>query len=373
MIKTILPPQTIGIIGGGQLGQMLAVSAKSMGYHVGILDPTPNSPAGQVSDFQIIAAYNDQAALTDFAKRVDVLTYEFENIDLDALNSVTQITELPQGTELLRLTRNRLIEKNNLQSLGIPTVNFIEISVKTLLEKQSAIEKCLPGILKTTTGGYDGHGQCDVNTIADIKAAAELYRDAPAILEQRISFEKEISVMVTIDGNENVRIWPVVENKHANHILQTTIAPADVTIEVTNQVNQIAHTLAQAFNLRGVLGIEMFVTTTNEVLVNELAPRPHNSGHYSIEAMNVSQFEGHIRSITGLPIDKLTMIAPALMHNLLGEQLVTARKQLNSHAEWHFHDYGKAEIRLGRKLGHYTVLGEKNINKNLTWLIDNEE
>lgn len=373
MTKVILPPKTIGIIGGGQLGQMLALSAKGMGYHVGILDPTPSSPAGQVSDFQIVAAYDDQAALVEFAKKVDVLTYEFENVDLDALNGVAQLTEIPQGTELLRLTRNRLVEKNNLRSLGIPTVNFIEISATTLAENEKEIMQCLPGILKTTTGGYDGHGQRDVNTVADIVAAAELYQDAPAILEQRISFDKEVSVMVTIDGHEDVRIWPVVENMHANHILQTTLAPAQVSDEVKEQVDQIAQVLAQSFNLRGVLGIEMFVTASGQVLVNELAPRPHNSGHYSIEAVNVSQFEGHIRSITGLPIAPLEMPLPAMMHNLLGSQLEIARAQLAQHPEWHFHDYGKAEIRPARKLGHYTVLGAANINKNATWLTDIEE
>lgn len=373
MTKVILPPQTIGIIGGGQLGQMLALSAKSMGYHVGILDPTPNSPAGQVSDFQMIAAYDDQTALLEFAKQVDVLTYEFENIDLAALKAAAQVTELPQGTELLRLTRNRLVEKKYLHSLGIPTVNFIEISAATIAKQPQAITQCLPGILKTTTGGYDGHGQCDVNTLEDIKAAAELYQAAPAILEQRISFEKEISVMVTIDGQATIHIWPVVENVHANHILQTTLVPANVSNAVIEKVQQIAQTLAQAFELRGVLGIEMFVTTDGEVLVNELAPRPHNSGHYSIEAVNVSQFEGHIRSITGLSIAELTLQQPALMHNLLGNQLVQARAQLSHHPEWHFHDYGKAEIRPSRKLGHYTVLGTTNINQNLTWLTENKE
>lgn len=374
MTKVILPPAVIGIIGGGQLGQMLALSAKSMGYQVGILDPNSNAPAAQVSDFQITAAYNDQSALAELAHAADVITYEFENVDLDALKAIKQITNLPQGTELLRLTRNRLVEKNNLRSLAIPTVDFVAITTATpATEDQAQIEQCLPGILKTTTGGYDGHGQIDVVTIADVKAAQTLYAQQPAILEKRITFVKEISVMVTRDGLDQTHIWPVVENIHAHHILQTTVAPAEVSATVVAQVEAIAQKLADAFALRGVLGIEMFVTADDKVLVNELAPRPHNSGHYSIEAMNVSQFEGHIRSITGLPIAPLKQIAPALMHNLLGEQLNIARNALIKHPEWHFHDYGKSEVRPGRKLGHYTVLGKENIDANRNWLTENEE
>lgn len=373
MTKVILPPAVIGIIGGGQLGQMLTLSAKSMGYRVGILDPTPNSPAAQVSDFQITAAYDDQKALAKLAQASDVITYEFENVDLDALKAIKQITNIPQGTELLRLTRNRLVEKENLRNLAIPTVDFMPITTAALGTEQAQIEQCLPGILKTTTGGYDGHGQVDVATIADVKAVRAMYDEQPAILEKRITFTKEISVMVTRDGLNHIHIWPVVENIHAHHILQTTIAPANVSSTVVAQVEAIAQKLADAFALRGVLGIEMFVTADDKVLVNELAPRPHNSGHYSIEAMNVSQFEGHIRSITGLPIASLKQIAPALMHNLLGEQLNIARSALISHPEWHFHDYGKSEVRSGRKLGHYTVLGKKNVDDNRNWLKEVEE
>lgn len=373
MSKAVLPPATIGIIGGGQLGQMLAISAKGMGYHVGILDPTPDSPAGQVSDFQIVAAYDDKAALTQLAQVADVVTYEFENIDLEALSGISELTMVPQGTELLRLTRNRLVEKQNLHDLAIPTVPFTAITPEIIATGASTLAAYLPGILKTTTGGYDGHGQTDVASISDLLAAKQLYADEPAILEKRLSFTKEISVMVTIDGNENIRIWPVVENYHANHILQTTIAPAKVSDKVIVQVQQIAQRLAKSFNLRGVLGIEMFVTDDDQVLVNELAPRPHNSGHYSIEAMNISQFEGHIRSITGLPIPPLTLKTPALMHNLIGEQLNQARKALIVHPEWHYHDYGKAEVRSGRKMGHYTVLGQLDIDANRNWLANLED
>lgn len=367
MNKVILPPATIGIIGGGQLGQMLAQSAKTMGYKVGILDPDAASPAGQVSDFQITAPYDDLAALTELAKRSDVLTYEFENVDLAALKQVQTLTAVPQGTELLRLTRNRITEKTFLRENDIPTVEFLAIGNDVQLDEQ-AVTELLPGILKTTEGGYDGHGQSDIASFTDLQAASQLYANAPAILEQRTSFTKEVSVMVTRDGNDQVHVWPLVENHHAQHVLQKTIVPALVAPSVQRQVEAIATTLAEKLKLRGVLGIEMFVTADQKVLVNELAPRPHNSGHYSIEAMNVSQFEGHIRSIVGLPIQPLELVAPALMVNLLGDQLLRARTELVEHAEWHFHDYGKSTVRPMRKLGHFTVLGEVAISKNLDWL-----
>lgn len=363
--QPILPPATIGIIGGGQLGQMLAQSAKAMGYHVGILDPTANCPAAQVSDFQIVADYDNVDALKQLAQKCDLLTYEFENVSLTALEVVKNSVSLPQGLELLSITQNRLVEKNFLRANGIPTVPFVEIKQTTDL---TTVDTYLPGILKTTSGGYDGHGQADIATVQIIAENKQLYQTAPAILEKRINFVKEISVMVTQDGNNTIHIWPIAENNHHQHVLQTSIVPAQVSQKVVQQVNEIAIKLARKLDLRGVLGVEMFVTAQDEVLVNELAPRPHNSGHYTIEAMNVSQFEGHIRSITGLPIAKLELNQPALMINLLGADLTRARKNLVDHPEWHFHDYGKAKIRDLRKLGHITVIGLEAIEQNKNWL-----
>ncbi|MBM7543868.1 5-(carboxyamino)imidazole ribonucleotide synthase [Weissella beninensis] len=361
----ILPPATIGIIGGGQLGQMLAQSAKTMGYHVGILDPIPDCPAAQVSDFQIIAAYDDQVALKKLANKCALLTYEFENVSLIALETLKNDVSLPQGLRLLAITQNRLVEKNFLRANDIPTVPFTEIQATTDLTTVGAY---LPGILKTTVGGYDGHGQVDIANTTMITAHAQLYQQAPAILEKRLAFVQEISVMVTQDGLDQVHIWPIAENKHEQHVLKTSLIPAQVSPKVALQVTQIATKLAKKLDLRGVLGVEMFVTADEQVLVNELAPRPHNSGHYSIEAMNVSQFEGHIRSITNLPIAPLKLYQPALMVNLLGEQLTHARNELSHHPEWHFHDYGKAQIRPLRKLGHITVIGTNAINHNKNWL-----
>lgn len=372
MTKPILPPATIGIIGGGQLGQMMALAAKPMGYRVIVLDPTPNAPAGQVADEQVIASYNDAAALTDLARRVDVLTYEFENVDLATLETLGTLTPLPQGTELLATTKNRLSEKRFLQSLNLPVTEFAE--VKNVADLDAAVQQVkLPAILKTVEGGYDGHGQWD---IPDREALAELVAhwdndiEETLILEHRIDFDYEVSVMVTTDGTDITRVWPMTVNEHHKHILRSSLADGQQSTHLQATVTDIAQKIAQAFNLKGVLGIEMFVKG-DAIYINELAPRPHNSGHYSIEGTNVSQFEGHIRSITGLPIPEITLAAPSMMLNLLGETLIKAREALVDHPEWHFHDYGKADIKPLRKMGHITVTGTEAINALKAWGMSN--
>ncbi|MFD1319343.1 5-(carboxyamino)imidazole ribonucleotide synthase [Loigolactobacillus zhaoyuanensis] len=354
MIKQLLPPATIGIVGGGQLGQMLTLAAKSMGYKVGVLDPTPDCPAAQVADFQIKADYDDRTAMLQLAKQADVLTYEFENVDLDSLETASQYAALPQGTHLLAVTRNRLTEKKFLKSLGVPVTDFA--AVNTLAELKIASTTIgLPSILKTATGGYDGHGQYDVNTSADIATATKLL-PGDCILERRQAFIKELAIMVTRDRNQQVRTFPVVENIHQQHILHETIAPAPVTAAIQATVVQIATKIAQGLDLYGVLGIEFFLLSDGRLLVNELAPRPHNSGHFSIEACNLSQFAAHIRSICGLPLPPITQQRPAVMVNLLGQHLEAARQRWLQRPQWYLHDYGKAEIRHQRKMGHITIL-----------------
>nr|WP_125552170.1 5-(carboxyamino)imidazole ribonucleotide synthase [Loigolactobacillus jiayinensis] len=352
MIKQLLPPATIGIVGGGQLGQMMALAAKSMGYKVGVLDPTPDCPAAQVADFQVQAEYRDQQAMLELAQRADVLTYEFENVDLASLEAASQYAALPQGTHLLAVTRNRLTEKNFLKSLGVPVTEFAAVTTQAEL-KAACATVGVPSILKTATGGYDGHGQHDVNTLADL--TTDLLPGA-CILERRQPFTKELAIMVTRDRNEHVRTFPVVENKHHQHILHETIAPATVAAAVKAEVVQIATKIAQGLQLYGVLGIEFFLLPDGRLLVNELAPRPHNSGHYSIEACNLSQFAAHIRSICGLPIPVITQVRPAVMVNLLGQHLQPARTRWLQRPDWYLHDYGKAESRYQRKMGHITIL-----------------
>jgi len=363
--QPILPPATIGIVGGGQLGQMMALSAKSMGYHVGVLDPTPQAPAAQVADFQITADYQDKSALIMLAQESDVLTYEFENVDEAALIAAQRYTKLPQGTDLLHITGNRLNEKQFLHDHGIPVTPFAPVT-----DQQSfnyALKRVgTPAILKTVAGGYDGHGQTDLMQ-PELTAAAARLIDQPCILEARQEFRAEVSMMVTRSAAGVVTTFPLVENRHQHHILHTTIAPANVRPAVHVAARKIAVSIAEALKLRGVLGIEFFVLPDDSLLVNELAPRPHNSGHYTIEACNISQFEAHIRSICGLPIPAITQVEPAVMRNLLGTDLTVARENLMNHPEWHFHDYGKAEIKPQRKMGHITVLNQ-NVDEALNAL-----
>lgn len=356
MIKTILPPATIGIVGGGQLGQMLALSAKSMGYKVGILDPTLDAPAAQVADFQITADYDDEAALVKLAQRSAVLTYEFENVAEETLQKVTAYTSLPQGINLLHVSGQRLREKSFLKNIQVPVTNFASVTDESSL--QVAIEKIgYPALLKTVSGGYDGHGQLDINNPSDISKASQLYEQVPCILEARQAFQAEASMMVTRDLNKQIYTFPLVTNQHKNHILHTTIAANQFSDTLRYKAKTYAEKIANELDLYGVLGIEFFVINDHELVVNELAPRPHNSGHYTIEACNISQFEAHIRSICGLPIPNIKQEQPAVMRNLLGNDLTLARELFKKHPEWHFHDYGKSEIRPQRKLGHITVVG----------------
>jgi 5-(carboxyamino)imidazole ribonucleotide synthase len=357
LIKTILPPATIGIVGGGQLGQMMALSAKSMGYKVGILDPTPAAPAAQVADFQIQAAYDDEAALLELAHRSAVLTYEFENVAEETLKKAAAYAALPQGVNLLHITGQRLREKNFLRDAQVPVTEFAAVTDEASL--QTAISKIgYPALLKTVSGGYDGHGQLDINNSADLITAKQLYDQAPCILEARQNFQAEASIMVTRDLHQKIYTFPLVTNQHKNHILHTTIAANQFPEILRQKAKNYAEKIAEKLDLYGVLGIEFFVINDHELIVNELAPRPHNSGHYTIEACNISQFEAHIRSICGLPIPVIKQEHPAVMRNLLGTDLTLARELLNDHPEWHFHDYGKAEIRPQRKLGHITVVGD---------------
>lgn len=354
--KPILPPATIGIIGGGQLGQMMALSAKSMGYKVGILDPTRDAPAGQVADFQLVAAYDDLQALSQLAQKSDVLTYEFENVDQKALAKVADDTQIPQGITLLEITSNRLREKNFCREHELPVTPFA--SVNSLSELRSVMREIgQPGILKTVEGGYDGHGQFDIGENTDWDLIEQEIDQTNWIYELKQPFERELSVMVTRDGSDNVVTFPVSENRHLNHILHTSIIPAQVETAVAKRATEIARQTANALQLKGVLGIELFQLPSGELMINELAPRPHNSGHYSIEACNISQFDAHIRSICGLAIPPIRQFEPAVMVNLLGSNLIKARRDWPQHPEWHLHDYGKAEVRAGRKMGHITVTG----------------
>lgn len=361
MTHIILPPATIGIIGGGQLGRMMALAAKPMGYTVIVLDPTPQSPAGQVADDQIIASYDDVSALKNLASRSDVLTYEFENVDRNVLEKYAAKI-LPQGVDLLRITSDRIAEKTFIRDeAGVPVAPFQIIDSAEQLKTGTT-----PSILKTVSGGYDGHGQWQLNTPFEASQLADNFPGGRLILETLVNFKQEVSIMVARSNDGQITTWPIAENVHHNHILKYTTVPAKISSTLSKKIIEIAHKIAEKINLRGILGIELFVND-EEVWVNELAPRPHNSGHFTIEAANVSQFEGHIRSVVGLPLPEITLTQSATMLNLLGDELTQAKADFKNHPEWHFHDYGKATIKSDRKMGHITVLGDKNGQALIAW------
>lgn len=360
--------KTIGIIGGGQLGQMMVLDAKQTGMKVVILDPTPNCPAGQVADEQIIAPYDDKKAIEKLAQKADVLTYEFENVDLNTLEAISDKVYLPQGTNLLYITKNRLREKSFLKKSGLKTAPFRSVYNQDDL-RQAITEIGYPCVLKTNEGGYDGHGQVVIKDQENLKMAMELVDKTECILEGWVPFDLECSVMVGRNEDGEVTTFPVAENIHNNEILHLTIVPARISNELQEKAKLMAVQIAEALNLRGILGVEMFIAHNGKIYINELAPRPHNSGHYSIEACNFSQFAIHNRAVCNWRLPKIELLQPAVMVNVLGQHVQKVRGQIKEKAAWHFHDYGKAEIHYNRKMGHVTVL-TNDVNKTLQEIND---
>lgn len=358
LVKPLLPGSTIGIVGGGQLGRMMAISAKEMGFKVGVLDPVTNCPAAQVADWYIQGTYDDTFALEELARRTDVITYEFENVSVEALNAISSMSFIPQGTDLLAITQDRLLEKSFLETNNIVIAPYATIVSPT--DIQDAIDGIgYPCVLKTTRGGYDGKGQYVLKSRADLAPAMDLLREGTCVLEAWIPFEKEISILVAGNGQGYYSTFPVVENIHRNNILHETIAPATIADEVVEEAERIARVIAEGMSLSGVLCIEMFLTKTGGLYVNELAPRPHNSGHYSIEACSMSQFDAHIRGICGWSLSKkVRLLSEAVMVNVLGEQLLESYHLIDKKPDWQFHFYGKAQAKKGRKMGHITIVTE---------------
>lgn len=349
--------KTIGIIGGGQLGQMMAFSAKAAGMKVIILDPTPQCPAAQTADDQIVAPYADVAAIKELARRADVLTYEFENVDLQALKDVADQVAIPQGTNLLYTTKNRIREKTFLRDAGLQTAPFV--AVKNRADLNAAVEKLgYPCVLKTCEGGYDGHGQMVLKSAQDLDdpITEEVLQYGDDILEGWVPFKMECSVMVARNTDGDITVFPVSENIHAHEILHLSIVPARMPVEWQQRAQQMAEKIAEAIDLKGILGVEMFVGADGQLYVNELAPRPHNSGHYTIEACNFSQFAVHNRAICNWPLPKIKLMSPVVMVNVLGQHVAGTRRLIHEYPQWHFHDYGKAESRHNRKMGHVTIL-----------------
>ena len=354
----IIPPgSTIGVLGGGQLGRMTALAAARLGYRVHSYCPEADSPAFQVSTFSTVAPYDDQDALARFAETVDVITFEFENVPSTATELLARTKPTRPDPRVLHVCQDRLREKDFLASANVPTTRYMEVARAEGLER--AVRSIgLPAVLKTAQFGYDGKGQVMLGKESDIADAWRRMGAGIGILEGFVDFTHEISVIVARGVDGISAAFPPVENQHRNHILDTTIVPARLPEALLMRAEAVAKHIAEVLPVIGILAVEMFVTTGGEVLVNELAPRPHNSGHWTIDACMTSQFEQFVRAICGLPLGSVERHADAVMKNLLGDD-VAAWREILSEPGAKLHLYGKREPRPGRKMGHVTRLFPK--------------
>jgi 5-(carboxyamino)imidazole ribonucleotide synthase len=356
--QPVLPGSTIGILGGGQLGRMFAVAARKMGYRVHTYEPSADSPSGQVSDVEINRPYEDLEALEKFAAEIDVLTYEFENIPATALDHLAGRVPLRPGRDVLYISQNRRREKEFLNSKGFPTAPFRIVTSRDELAAAAAALGT-PSVLKTADFGYDGKGQQKLQAESDWTAVWKNHGDRAGVVEKWIDFDAELSVMVARGGDGAVRCFPAGRNTHEHHILATTEVPGLFPESVARRAEDIATEIARALDLVGLLAIEFFLTRSGELLVNELAPRPHNSGHYSFDACVTSQFEQQLRAVCGLPLGETTLLQPVIMRNLLGDLWEKGEPDwasLLAIPGLKLHLYGKNDPRAGRKMGHYCIL-----------------
>ena len=357
--RTILPGAILGVMGSGQLGRMFAIAARRMGYRVHTFSPDSDTPTGQVADLETNAAYDDEAAVRDFAKSVAVLTFEFENVPSRTIEWATEHCPVRPSGKVLHICQHRLREKEFLAGAGIPVAPFRKIESAAQLAAAAA-DIGLPGVLKTAAFGYDGKGQRKLRPGDDLAEAWRPFEGQPAVLEKFITFEREISVIVARGLDGSVTTWPVCENEHANHILDVTLCPARLPASVADRAAELARSIALALELVGVLAVEMFLMGDGGIVVNELAPRPHNSGHFSFDASVTSQFEQQVRAVCGLPLGSTESLRPAAMANLLGDVWANGEPDWAAAAALpgvKIHLYGKTAPKPGRKMGHLTAFG----------------
>lgn len=402
MTHPILPPATIGILGSGQLGRMLAIAARQMGYRVHVYSPDSDSPTGQIADREFVAAYDDLDAVRQFAQGVDVVTYEFENVPAATAAACAEFAPLRPGPHVLHIAQNRLREKRFFVEQGLPTTPFVAVdSIDDLLVGLETIGA--PAILKTASSGYDGKGQVKItngqwstvngqreasplqtpisNLQSQAIAAWESINHQLAILEGFVEFEREVSVVAARGVDGAFAHFGLIQNDHANHILDVSVAPADAPPDVAEEAVEMARAVMEGLDVVGVLCVEFFLTQNGRLLLNEIAPRPHNSGHLTIEACHTSQFEQQLRAVCGLPLGDTSYLRPAAMANLLGEiyykgtkrqrdkeESAKSAKSVDIPPDWtavlalhpaiKLHLYGKTEARPGRKMGHITALAD---------------
>lgn len=354
----------IGIIGGGQLGKMMILDAKRLDYYFVILDPTKHCPAHSIADEHIVAGFDDIEAIKLLASKTDVVTYEFEHISLDALKELERMgRRVYPSSETLSHIQNKYDQNNWLKENNIPTPSYTLIhSLEDLLKAHDTFG--YPMILKTCTGGYDGKGNAVIKKAGDEEEAYRLLGEGklPLMIEEWIPFEKEVSILACRSINGEVAVFPVAENVHKNSILDETTVPAKISEATNQEAFEVAKSCIKAFDAYGMLCIELFVTKEGRILVNELAPRPHNSGHYTIEGCYTSQYEQHIRAILGLPLGNTELIRPTAMKNIIGDKSGPANLQglakAYQYSNVKIHTYGKETVSKGRKMGHITATAE---------------
>ena len=354
----ILPGATVGVLGGGQLGRMFTLQARTMGYGVVVLDPDPASPAGAVANRHIRAPYDDERALSDLSASCAAITTEFENVPAAALQILARSSLVRPPVEAVATSQDRIAEKTFLQSHGIPTAKFQ--AVRDLRELKRAVAALrLPALLKTSRLGYDGKGQALVKSEEDAVRAFQRFGGVACVLEERLALECELSVVLARGVNGDVAPFPVAENQHRDGILETSVVPARIPEAMTREARELATGLAEEMEYVGVLGVELFVANGSRLLVNEMAPRPHNSGHYTLDACSTDQFEQQLRALCGLPLAQPWLLSPVAMINLLGDLWADGEPRWEEALRRpgvRLHLYGKAEARPGRKMGHLNCL-----------------
>jgi 5-(carboxyamino)imidazole ribonucleotide synthase len=360
----ILPGSTLGVLGSGQLGRMFAIAARQMGYRVATFSPDDDTPTGQVADVEVVAPYDDLDAVRAFAKNVSVVTFEFENVPAATAAAAAEFAPVRPGGNVLHITQHRLREKTFLREHGFPVAPFHV--VRSLEELRLALHRVgYPAVLKTAGWGYDGKGQVKIETPEHADTAWSGLETPEAVLEGFVDFEKEVSLVAARGVDGSFVHWGLIENDHHHHILDTSLYPANANEEIGKKAVELARGILDTLDVVGVLCVEFFLTRDGDLIVNELAPRPHNSGHLTIDACITSQFEQQVRAVTGLPLGSTQMLRPAAMANLLGDLWLFDGKEvapdwavaLATSPDVKLHLYGKITPRAGRKMGHFTATG----------------
>ncbi|WP_434631608.1 5-(carboxyamino)imidazole ribonucleotide synthase [Chromobacterium sp. CV08] len=358
-MAAILPPAMLGILGGGQLGRMFAVAAKTMGYRVTVLDPDENAPAAAYADRHLRAPYNDPAALRELADSCAAVTTEFENVNADAMRELARRTRVSPSGDCVAVAQDRIAEKAWINKAGLPTAPYL--AIESVEDIQVDLAPYLPGILKTARLGYDGKGQVRVQTAAEARAAYANLGGQACVLEKMLDLQLEVSAIVTRVSPTQSAVFPVAENLHKDGILDESVVPARIAPALARQAQEMAKQLAEALDYVGVLAVEFFVLKDDSLVVNEIAPRPHNSGHYTLTACLTDQFQQQVRAMCGLLPGRTDLLSPVVMVNLLGDVWKEDGREPNwdvlmeaPNAQLHL--YGKKTARPGRKMGHFNVM-----------------